>query len=180
MEKGSDEQVDRQSKTVGNTLERKRAASRIALEDVRKFRRDGLVEPSLIPLTKMAEDEAREVIASLGGPDCISEAERLVVEDLARLGIILRAELGVFMGGGSGAQEAAKQATSVAAARRTSLLALGLGRREQELLSAIDANVTTHDEADEALSTRLDQFASAGRTSVVDRQADDRRTGKPH
>ena len=67
MEKGSDAQVDRQSKTVGNTLARKRAANRIALSDVRKFKRDGNVSEALKPIAEMATVEVRALIEQLGG-----------------------------------------------------------------------------------------------------------------
>ncbi len=59
MKRGTDELSDRISKTEGNRLERRQEANRIALSDVRRYRREGLVSASMLPLTKMAEDEAR-------------------------------------------------------------------------------------------------------------------------
>ena len=123
--KGTDEQRARQSKTIANTLQRKREANRIALSDVRRYRREGLVTESMKPHTLAAEDEVRAIFAALGGEENVSEQERALVEDFARVGVVLRGELSRYL---AGDRDAGKVVGVMAATRRSSLVALGLQR----------------------------------------------------
>ena len=127
MRRSTDEQ---RSKATADTLSRRRAANRIALSDVRRYRREGLVLESMKPLTLIAEDEVRAIFQALGGEDDISEQERALVEDFARVGVVMRGELSRYL---AGDRDAGKVVGIMAATRRSSLVALGLQRRAKEL-----------------------------------------------
>ena len=124
--------------TLSDTLSRGKAAAyqtrrertRVSLGDIRLWRRSSLVTPSILPLTHDAEDECKAVIEALGGLDNVSEMERALVEDFARVGVVLRAELARFVNGDRGA---GKIVGTMASIRRQSLVALGLQRRAKEL-----------------------------------------------
>ena len=93
----------------------------------------GVVSESMKPLAKMAQVELRGWIADLGGDDNVSAQERAVLEDCARLGIILRAQLLRFMRSDGNDRHASTSATTAVAARRAGLQAVGLERRAREL-----------------------------------------------
>lgn len=128
--KGSQEWCDRISRSNSRATTRRRSRNRVALQDVRRFRREGLVSPSMLPLAKIAEDEASAIISALGGEEAISEQERAIVEDFARVGVVLRAELGRYL---AGEHDAGVKVGTLASIRRSSLVALGLGRRSHEI-----------------------------------------------
>ena len=130
MRAGSDEQTDRVSRSLGTYVERRRAANRVSLSDVRRYRREGLVTDSMLPLTYLAEDEVRAIFQALGGEEAISEQERALVEDFARVGVVMRGELSRYL---AGDRDAGKVVGIMAATRRSSLVALGLQRRAKEL-----------------------------------------------
>ncbi len=130
MKLGSNDLNDRVSRTRSRATQRRREAHSIALSDVRRYRREGLVSASMLPLTKMAEDEAKALFQALGGEDNVSEQERALVEDFARVGVVMRGELSRYL---TGDRDAGKVVGIMAATRRSSLVALGLQRREKEL-----------------------------------------------
>ena len=82
------------------------------------------------PLTLIAEDEVRAIFQALGGEEAISEQERALVEDFARVGVVMRGELSRYL---AGDHDAGKVVGIMPATRRSSLVALGLQRREKEL-----------------------------------------------
>ena len=129
-DRGSDEWRDRISRSKARTAEKKKERTRIALPDVRRYRREGLVVPSMLPLAKIAEDEVRALFESLGGEGAVSEQERAIVEDFARVGVVLRAELSRYL---AGEQGAGVRVGTLAGIRRSSLVALGLDRRSREI-----------------------------------------------
>ena len=82
------------------------------------------------PLTLIAEEEVRAIFQALGGEDSVSEQERALVEDFARVGVVLRGELSRYL---AGDHDAGKVVGIIAGTRRSSLVALGLQRRAKEL-----------------------------------------------
>ncbi len=108
---------------------RQKATHTITLDDVKRYRHFGVVAESMKPLARMAQDELQAWIADLGGEGRVSAQERTVLEDCARLGVILRAQLLRFMRSDGVDKHAATSATTAAAARRASLQAVGLERR---------------------------------------------------
>jgi hypothetical protein len=127
---GSDEWKDRVSKSTAQTRKRQRETARINLPEVRRYRREGLISPSMLPLAKIAEDEVSAIFSALGGAECVSEQERALVEDFARVGVVLRAELSRYL---AGERAAGTRVGTLAGIRRASLVALGLGRRAKEI-----------------------------------------------
>lgn len=128
--KGSEGYVERVARMNASNTARQRETARINLPEIRKYRREGLVESNLIPITLIAEDELRAIIYALGGPDNVTEQERAIAEDFSRVGIVLRAELSRYVGGD---RDAGKIVGQMASIRRQSLVALGLQRRAKEL-----------------------------------------------
>ncbi len=112
---------------------RQRAEHTITLEDVRRYRHMGVIPASMRPLVRLAEDELAAWVQDLGGPSEVSAQERAVLEDAARLGVILRAQVLRFMRSDGNDRHAATSATTAAATRRASLPAVGLGRRAREI-----------------------------------------------
>jgi hypothetical protein len=100
---------------------------------VRRYRHFGVVAESMKPLARIAQDELQAWVQDMGGPECVSAQERAVLEDCARLGLILRAQLLRFMRSDGNDRHAATSATTAAAARRASLQAVGLQRRAKEI-----------------------------------------------
>ena len=128
--RGSPECQDRISRTVAQTKERQRETARINLGELRRYRRLGLVADSMLPLVAAAEDEVRAIIVALGGDENVSEQERAIVEDFARVGVVLRGELARYVAGDS---KAGQTVGTLAGIRRASLVALGLQRRAKEI-----------------------------------------------
>ena len=104
--------------------------TRVSLSDIRRFRRHGLVTDAIHPLTLIAEDEVRAIFEALGGQDNVSEMERALVEDFARVGVVLRGELARYCNGDIAA---GVKVGTLASIRRASLVALGLQRRAKEI-----------------------------------------------
>jgi hypothetical protein len=127
---GSDEWRDRISRSGARTNKKKRETARVNLPEVRRYRRLGLVSPALLPLAQIAEDEVSAIFSSLGGVEAVSEQERALVEDFARVGVVLRAELSRYL---AGEQDAGVRVGTLAGIRRSSLVALGLQRRAKEI-----------------------------------------------
>jgi hypothetical protein len=112
---------------------RQKAAHTVTLDDVRRYRHHGVVAESMKPLAQMAQVELEAWIQDLGGPDSVSAQRRAVLEDCARMGVILRAQLLRFMRSDGEDRHAATSATTAAAARRASLQAVGLERRAKPI-----------------------------------------------
>jgi len=62
--------------------------------------------------------------------ETVSEQERALVEDFARVGVVLRAELSRYL---AGELDAGVRVGTLAGIRRSSLVALGLQRRAKEI-----------------------------------------------
>ena len=129
-EMGSPEYEKRVQRGVKQSAARKRETLRINLPEIRHYRKEGLVSPSMLPLVKIAEDELRAIIQAMGGPECITEQERALAEDFARMGVVLRGELARYIGG---EPKAGQLVGALASHRRNSPVALGLERRQKEI-----------------------------------------------
>ena len=99
--------------------------ARVSLPDLRRLRYFGLVSDPLKPLASQAEQELGELLADKG--EAVTAAERVILEDLARLGLLLRAEFARYLE--TQAPDAAARVTALAGQRRASLQAVGLERR---------------------------------------------------
>jgi hypothetical protein len=104
-------------------------SARVSMRDIRRMQQFGLIAESLKPLASQAELELGELHADKGAD--VTAAERVVLEDVARLGLILRAEFARYME--SGDQTAAARVTALAGQRRSSIAAVGLERRSREI-----------------------------------------------
>jgi hypothetical protein len=103
--------------------------ARVSLPDVRRLRYFGLVSDSLKPLALQAELELGELLTDKG--EGVTAAERTILEDCARLGLILRAEFARYLQ--SQDPVAAARVTALAGQRRASLQAVGLERVAKEI-----------------------------------------------
>jgi len=92
---------------------------------------DYLVRPELRPLTQAAAAELSALLEALGGAERVSPQRRALIEDTARLGLVLRVSLLRVVQTGDG--EAASCVNAAASARRANLQALGLDDRRDEL-----------------------------------------------
>jgi hypothetical protein len=110
--------------------ERKRKLAIVTPRDLRLERR-GLVAASLRPALLAAEAECADVLGALGGADHVSPQRRVIVEDLARVGVALRGTLAAYLR--TEDPELASKVGSLASVRRASLSALGLDRVTREL-----------------------------------------------
>ena len=99
--------------------------ARVSITDVRRLRYFGLVADSLKPLATEAERELASLLSDKGAD--VTEAERTLLEDTARLGLLLRAEFARYLQDQD--QQAAVRVTALAGQRRSNLQAVGLERR---------------------------------------------------
>ena len=118
------------SRGLKRYYERKRAVSLVTPKDLRLTDK-GVVAPSLRPALLAAEAECADVLEALGGADHVSPQRRVIVEDLARVGVALRGTLAAYVR--TEDPELASKVGSLASVRRALLTAIGLERREKEL-----------------------------------------------
>lgn len=109
---------------------RKRAVSLVTPHDLRLSDK-GIVAPSLRPALLAAEAECADVLEALGGADHVSPQRRVIVEDLARVGVALRGTLAAYVR--TEDPELASKVGSLASVRRALLTAIGLERVTREL-----------------------------------------------
>src|SRR5262245_48657586 len=105
--------------------EHQKTLGRVTLNEVRRARYNGHVADSMKPFATEAEIELTDLLMHLGGK--ASTTEDLIARDLARLGMLLRALLMVWLRT-PGDLAVAKTITNMVGQRRASLLALGLQR----------------------------------------------------
>lgn len=110
--------------------ERRRAVTAVAPLDLARFGK-GIVTPRLRSYLRAAEAECADVLEALGGADNVSAQRRVIVEDLARVGVVLRGTLAAYLR--TEDPELASKVGTLAAARRGLLVALGLERVSKEL-----------------------------------------------
>ena len=111
----------------------RRMLAKVAPSEILELERTGTVARSLRPYAALAVEEAAQLTQALGGEDQISEQRLVLVQDLSRLGLLLRALVArIAQRDVLDADEVAK-VTSLVNARRASLLALGLERTARDV-----------------------------------------------
>jgi hypothetical protein len=159
--------------------DRQRKVAEVSPRDLRRLEKSGTVAEALRPLLPIAAEEAYELTEALGGPEAVSPQRRMIIEDLAAMGITLRATLALFLQ--SSDSELVSKISALASARRASLQALGLERISKELdLTTYLAQKAAENRADGAdgangdnpdaqpASTDEDTAGVATRPEVVD------------
>jgi hypothetical protein len=85
------------------------------------------------PIVDAAGIEAGELIEALGGPDLVSPQRKVIIEDVVRIGVALKALLALFVQAEVPDPEIASKLGTLAASRRAGLQACGLERHEREV-----------------------------------------------
>ena len=111
--------------------EREREAARVYPRDLALLRSTGTVSGPLLPLFEVAELENLELLDAIGG-DVASPQRKAILQDAVRVGMVLRAELARYLQGQD--PDAGARVGSLATARRSSLVALGLDRLAQDVV----------------------------------------------
>lgn len=111
---------------------RRRAMAQVALAELALARRAGAVAPQLAGLLECADVEADAIAEGLGGVDQLSPQRLAMVQDFARLGVVLRGELARYLEARDG--EAAARVGTLAGQRRQILATLGLDRFARDAL----------------------------------------------
>ncbi len=109
----------------------------LAAREINEYAIYGTVSRNMRQLVKKADQELQSWIDDLGGDDGLSSLERSILEDSARAGIILRAQLIRHIQSDGKNMSAARTALSAASTRKMGLHALGLERR-QKLITLAD------------------------------------------
>jgi hypothetical protein len=168
------------SESVSRWWEHRRALWRVSPGELVELQKHGNVSESLKACAALAQEEALGLVSALGGIENISEQRMVLIQDTARLGLVLRAVVARFLQGDGDADLASKVGT-LASARRASLQALGLERISKELdLTTYLAQKAAENRADGAdgangdnpdaqpASTDEDTAGVATRPEVVD------------
>src|SRR5258706_5395257 len=111
---------------------RLRARRLIAPSEVLEVERNGTIADKLRPFAIQAAQEPHDVAVDLGGVDACSAQVRVLLSDLGRLGLVVRVLVARFLQG-DGDPELASKIGTLAGQRRSTLQALGLERREQDV-----------------------------------------------
>ena len=111
--------------------ERRRYVAKVVPSDLAAIRTSGQVPAHLAPFLEAAHVEAEALIEALGGPDALSPQRCALVHDVARVGLVMRAELARYVQSGEG--DSAARVGTLAGQRRATLQALGLDRVTREL-----------------------------------------------
>jgi hypothetical protein len=129
---GTDEWRQRVSAGVARWHARRRELARVVPSELLELEKSGTVQPSLRPYAAQAIEEADALARALGGTDAISEQRLVLLQDAARIGILIRALLARFLESGADGELATKIGTLVGT-RRGLLASLGLERACKEL-----------------------------------------------
>jgi len=116
-------------------------------DDIKRFRRKGAIAPSLRALCEQSSRELEAWLHDLGGEAELSAMERSVLENAARVDVIVRAEMARFLAAEPGSKTGLEAAAAVRASVATQvklLESLGLGRRARpvdvtDVVRAIEA-----------------------------------------
>jgi len=159
LKRGSDEWRERVrvASIRGQALKAERRKVRPG--DLHTLRMSGTVRAELLPFIGLAERETAELVGALGGIDAVSPQRRILIEDLARMGLCLRGELARYMQTADG--EAAGRVATIGRARAATLAQLGLDRFERDVpdlrtYTAQRAADTAKDRLSDAIATPAD------------------------
>ncbi|MGH7177293.1 MAG: hypothetical protein ACREJC_07935 [Tepidisphaeraceae bacterium] len=92
-------------------------------------------------MARLADLELREWIADLGGEECVSSMQLALLEDAARIGILMRAQLIRCMQADDEhgvPKDAATSAAQCMSQRRAALSSVGLERKARDVTSVQD------------------------------------------
>jgi hypothetical protein len=123
------------SRGVNRANEVRRIRHRVEPRDLTRLQQSGTVPERIAPFLEGAAVEAAELIQALGGPDAVSPQRRALIEDCARIGLVLRATLARYVQGDGADAELGSKVGTLAAARRANLQALGLDRVAKDVPS---------------------------------------------
>lgn len=129
---GSDEWKARGVRGRAWAREQRRRRSQIAPAELEALRKSGTVSESIraLGLVDAAQAEAVDLLDALGGEEHVSPQRRVLIDDVARIGLVMRAELARYVQKGDA--DAAGRVGTLAGQRRSSLAALGLDVRRVE------------------------------------------------
>jgi hypothetical protein len=105
---------------------------RVAPSELFELEKSGTVSDSLRPYAAQAIEEADGFARALGGVDVLSEQRLALIQDTARVGLVMRAVVARFLQG-DGDPELASKIGTLASTRRSLLSTLGLDRMEREV-----------------------------------------------
>lgn len=125
---GTPEHRERISKGMRRHHAQRREMARVAPADLQMLRRSGTVPQTLKPLLTAAQVEALELVTALGGEDEVTPQKRQLIDDYARLGLVMRGELSRYV---QGDHDAGGRVSTLAGQRRSTLMLLGLDRFER-------------------------------------------------
>ncbi len=106
--------------------------AQVTPRDLRRLRYFGAISEAVKPFVSEMGRELGDLLADKG--DGATAGERLVLEDVARLGLLLRATFAAYLKAPD--VELAKTVSTLAGQRRASLAAVGLERRAREVTVA--------------------------------------------
>lgn len=112
--------------------ERARRARR-ELRDLAVLAASDTVPARIAPFLEAAGREGSDLLDALGGPERVSPQRRALIEDAARLGLVMRSLLVAFVQGGGIDGELGSRLATLASARRANLSALGLDRFAEDV-----------------------------------------------
>jgi hypothetical protein len=120
------------SESVRRWWEHRHALWDVSPGELVALQKTGMLSESLKGYAVLAQEEALALVNALGGDSEVSTQRMLLIQDVARLGLVLRAVMGRFVQG-DGDPELASRVASITSARRASLQALGLERISKEI-----------------------------------------------
>jgi hypothetical protein len=109
---------------------RRQAQLNVTPTDLRRLKR-GDVAPHHAHLLEEARAEASALYEALGGYDAATPQQTVVLQDLVRVGVVLRAELVRFLRHGD--VDAGARVGTLASVRRASIALLGLERAAKDI-----------------------------------------------
>ena len=92
------------------------AAPTLRIADLVELQKRGEISERLKGYAVLAQEEALSLISALGGLESISEQRLVLIQDAARLGLVLRAVLARFLQG-DGEPELASRVATITSAR---------------------------------------------------------------
>jgi hypothetical protein len=124
------------------------------------------VTEQLRPFLAEATAECADVLEALGGVDRVSPQQRILAEDLARLGVAIRGTLAAYLK--SEDPDLASRLGTLTGARRASLVVLGLERLEHEVpsLEAYLRAKARENRSDEAIEPGSDTLPADAASSA--------------